>query len=838
MPKKAKRVDRNDKWYVLAKEQGYRSRAAFKLAQINKEFGLLNGDCRVVLDLCAAPGGWAQVAAKAVSSECGVIAVDLLPIRPIGGVRTLVGDITLKETHDAVKREVRSLVGKNKSGVDVALCDGAPNVGAEYSKDAFVQNEISLAALKCAVDCGLAPGACFVTKVYRGRDYSALLWAFGRLFERVRAFKPAASRSQSAEIFVVCQKYLAPAKVDPKLLDPRTVFGDNHEKPAAALNVLHPKYAEKRRQRDGYDDDLLKDRGATSAEFLKCKDPAQFLAEHSSISFDDDDEDVPAEVRACGQDLRVLNRGDMRLLLKWRMKKLKPVAVAAQAEEESAKGNEESDEESEEEEEVDSEDEAQREIARERGEAAAESRRALKRSRRIEAKKRNRVAMGMTSESAVEIGDEQVFSFTKGLDLGDRGLDSEDEDEQKVDDTFEEYADEGDRDLAIEEQLDESYAAYLERRGKKSSQMPERRLITKRKRDAQAAEIVSDQLAMLDGDVDAYVKDLAGGVDDEDDDDDEGADEEAADRWFAKPIFEDLPEMPKTDKAIRKEKRKKAAERAERKRARNATPEDALEIVAAPLEGTADNGDAKMTEAQREKKAAADKLIKQGMGALLDGKDDAATTTIEVVKPAAPLASFDDDENLDDTSKAENLALATMMLRRSKAKALVDASYNRYAWHDPTDLPEWFVSDEKMHYRPQLPIKPELMAEMKQRFQSLATKPIKKVVEARARNKARANAKLKAAKRKAEALAENPDMTPAQKLRAVQKAMAKGGKIEKPSKVYVVQRKTKGGAISKNTGGKTKNSRVKLVDRRMKKDKRAEKVAEKRKKKHGKRRKS
>ena len=92
MPKKLKKVDKTDKWYLLAKEQGYRSRAAFKLAQINKEFGILGAKSKVVLDLCAAPGGWAQIAAKCVAADAAILAVDLLPIRPIPRVRCIVGD--------------------------------------------------------------------------------------------------------------------------------------------------------------------------------------------------------------------------------------------------------------------------------------------------------------------------------------------------------------------------------------------------------------------------------------------------------------------------------------------------------------------------------------------------------------------------------------------------------------------------------------------------------------------------------------------------------------------------------------------------------------------------
>ena len=106
MAKKQKKVDRNDKWYILAKEQGYRSRAAFKLAQINKEYGVLGPSTRVVLDLCAAPGGWSQIAAKCVGAGAVVIAVDLLPIRPIASAR----------------RRRRTKFGKATVPLDVCVC--------------------------------------------------------------------------------------------------------------------------------------------------------------------------------------------------------------------------------------------------------------------------------------------------------------------------------------------------------------------------------------------------------------------------------------------------------------------------------------------------------------------------------------------------------------------------------------------------------------------------------------------------------------------------------------------------------------------------------------------
>merc|ERR1712127_908331 len=184
-----------------------------------------------------------------------------------------------------------------------------------------------------------------------------------------------------------------------------------------------------------------------------------------------------------------------------------------------------------------------------------------------------------------------------------------------------------------------------------------------------------------------------------------------------------------------------------------------------------------------------------------------------------------ENEDYDSDDYAKTLALGTMILRKSKEKAMVDASYDRFAWNDPSDLPDWFIDDENKNYRPQLPIPPELLAKMRERFISLAAKPIAKVAEARARKNKRAATKLAAAKKKAATVANSSDMSEAMKLKAISKAM-RGNGGDAPRKKLVVARK----------GGKTKGGKgMKLVDKRMKNDTRSMKRAEKSKKK-GKRR--
>lgn len=274
----------------------------------------------------------------------------------------------------------------------------------------------------------------------------------------------------------------------------------------------------------------------------------------------------------------------------------------------------------------------------------------------------------------------------------------------------------------------------------------------------------------------------------------------------------------KTDKQLRSEKRMKGQERrariAERKAAKSDEP--GLEIVGSGMNGSlgadVEEGDEGLDPEERARIQKKRKLIQAGMGAALNeggGASGGGYDTIEIAPKAGEYKlprgmparmdnrPYDSDaEDYDSDDQMATLALGTMMLRKSRAKKMIDASYNRYAWNDPSDLPDWFVDDETEHYRPQLPIPKALMDQIRQKQQDLASKPIAKVAEARARKRKRAQMKLKAAKKQAEQVANAPDMSEKEKLRAVQKAMKQGAKeANKPSKSFVVAKKSNGGAL-------------------------------------------
>ncbi|MDA1100538.1 MAG: RlmE family RNA methyltransferase [Proteobacteria bacterium] len=188
----------NDPYVIAAKKDGYRSRAAYKLLQLDEKYGLLKKDLSVV-DLGAAPGGWTQVLLNALGPNGQVLAVDINEMDAVAGAQMLVGDVTDLATEVAI----RAALG---GPADLVLSDMAPPATGHRATDHLRIIALAEAALDLA-KAVLRPGGGFVAKVWQGGAEQALLANMKRDFAVVRHAKPEASRSGSAEMYVVATGY-------------------------------------------------------------------------------------------------------------------------------------------------------------------------------------------------------------------------------------------------------------------------------------------------------------------------------------------------------------------------------------------------------------------------------------------------------------------------------------------------------------------------------------------------------------------------------------------------------------------------------------------------------
>ncbi|MCG7198441.1 23S rRNA (uridine(2552)-2'-O)-methyltransferase RlmE [Marinobacter pelagius] len=185
----------DDVWVRKSQEEGYRSRASYKLVELDKKDKLFRPG-QLVVDLGAAPGGWSQVAVERVGDKGAVIASDILPMDPIAGVDFVQGDFT----EDEVFERLLGLLGDRKA--DVVISDMAPNM----SGMAAVDIPRAMGLVELALDMArqvLRPGGVFVAKVFQGEGFDALLADMRDSFKTVVSRKPDSSRARSREIYLV-----------------------------------------------------------------------------------------------------------------------------------------------------------------------------------------------------------------------------------------------------------------------------------------------------------------------------------------------------------------------------------------------------------------------------------------------------------------------------------------------------------------------------------------------------------------------------------------------------------------------------------------------------------
>lgn len=189
---------RKDQYRKLAKENMYRSRAVYKLSQINKSHHILKEGMKVV-DIGAAPGGWLQITSKITGPHGTTIGIDLKEIEPIPNVITIVGNIEDKE-------DINRLINIVKGKADVVLSDLAPNVSGLWEMDQLKQIDLTKKALEFT-KMVLKENGCALYKVFQGENTTEFINYLKEFFLKVIITKPDASRKQSSEIYVVCKRY-------------------------------------------------------------------------------------------------------------------------------------------------------------------------------------------------------------------------------------------------------------------------------------------------------------------------------------------------------------------------------------------------------------------------------------------------------------------------------------------------------------------------------------------------------------------------------------------------------------------------------------------------------
>ncbi|KAK8067028.1 Spb1 domain-containing protein [Apiospora hydei] len=833
---------RLDKWYKLAKEKGFRARAAFKLIQLNKKYGFLEKS-RVCLDLCAAPGSWCQVAAQTMPTGSMIIGCDLSPIKPIPNVITFQSDITTDKCRATIRQYLKTLK------VDVVLHDGAPNVGTAWVQDSFNQAELTLQSMKLATEF-LNEGGTFVTKVFRSKDYNSLLWVFNQLFAKVEATKPPSSRNVSAEIFVVCRGFKAPKKIDPRFLDPKTVFAElATAAPNNEAKVFNPEV--KKRKREGYEEgDYTQFKELRASEFIQTLDPIAVLGGYNKLSFDqppngdvalaalDKMPETTEEIRICCGDLRVLGRKEFKLLLRWRLKvrelfgfptRKTAAQAAASASEEAGEvaAVESMDEELKMQEEL--QDLKDRDNTKKRREKRKENEKKQKEIYRMQMNMMAPMDIGLEQDGP--IGRDSLFGLktvdktnaANKIAKGKMAILSEAEAKKDLDSGIgeeeDDSMDEEDEDR-LERELDGMYEQYQDRKSAADAKFRAKK--ARKEHDDGEWEGVSADEQQSDDD-DKLEQDSSS----DDDSDDEDA-------LPAKKLLTDLDNTPEEAGGL--SKRAKSFFNRDifdgiLDGDEDAEEEEDVEVVDAAAEE--DDSDAELNAII--KKQAERKKSKKKAGKAKEQEKE--KDGFEIVK-----SDYKEDDDWEDEDKrrsdgqpdidiitAEAMTLAHQLATGQKTSYdVVDDGFNKHAFRDRDGLPDWFLDDEVRHDKPHKPITKAAANALKEKMRAYNARPIKKVREAKARKKYKTAQRLEKLKKKSDMLANDENMTEKEKAESISKLMSKAAKKKPQQNTRVVVAK----GVNRGIQGRPQGvkGRYKIVDPRMKKEMRAQKrVAKKRK---------
>jgi len=726
----------------------------------------------------------------------------------------------------------------------------------------------------------LAKGGTFVTKVFRSKDYNKLLWVFQQLFRKVEATKPPSSRNVSAEIFVVCRDFIAPKKIDPRILDPKAVFSDvGAEEQKKMTDIFKPE--KKHRHRDGYEDgDYTMHKKLDVMEFVRSQDPITTLGSYNQFTWDSEEakellkRDITTEdVKVNTEDLKVLGKSDFKTLLKWRAT-LREEYKMDKKEEEKAKAA------LIEEEPLDEDELLEAELANLTKEEAAKKKRERRKANEKKMKLIQRMQLNMIipTDIALEDGgvaDEEVFNIKKinkddslaklhagDMSMADEFADDDDNNDIKVDknlrgrvremdmemdenmDSDEEY----ERDL--EQQMDEAYSRYKQSRAERDAKFRAKQVRNEDdewngfddKKD-------EDRDKTFDSDSESSNSESSDSESDSDSDSNSDSEDDTTVK-VAKPKApkeKKLKIATKSSNSLMNDLGEKAA--LSKKTASGLTTsasmffdQDIFQDVALDelVEDEESSDDEQFIREQSRKRKRSQKDEDTRSDA--EEQDGDSDFEIEATEDAIPSDEEMWDGAEDENSKAMKKALETglttaeaiTMARQlaNKEKTLedfIDDGFSKEAFRDKDGLPEWFLDDEKHHNKPNLPVTKEAMNQLREKLKALNARPIKKIAEAKARKKFKAVQRITKAQKKATDIADNPDMSEKEKAKNIGKLLARATKSKPKKDVKVVVAK----GANRGVKGRPKGvkGRYKMVDGVMKNERRAEKRREKKAKK-------
>jgi 23S rRNA (uridine2552-2'-O)-methyltransferase len=187
----------NDQYVARAQKEGYRSRAAYKLLEIDSKFHIFSKNT-TILDLGAAPGSWSQIAIKNPASK--VVALDLLPMLPIKNVEFIQDDFT----NEGVIEKIKTIIGDRK--IDILLSDMSPNISGHKNTDHLRIVDLCELVFEFAKE-NLAEHGVMVVKIFQGGTENKLLKEIKKYFKKTHHFKPESSRKESAEMYLVAMDF-------------------------------------------------------------------------------------------------------------------------------------------------------------------------------------------------------------------------------------------------------------------------------------------------------------------------------------------------------------------------------------------------------------------------------------------------------------------------------------------------------------------------------------------------------------------------------------------------------------------------------------------------------